>query len=557
MRSLGWSYTFKAAARILAVLMIFGLGAVGCDSSSNPSNGAGGGVNPQVQVVLNGAGNVATVTYGDKVYTIDTSARPGATIDAASIDVYMLNEFPGRNIPLGYVTPDYMLGFTVKGLNAGETIVVTLTFPTALPNNAWYYKANAVGFFRYLGAAIEGNTVRLTLTDNGPGDNDNIPGQITDPGGPAVIPSPDGPWSYGDNGDILDQNGKVVGKDSGFLSPNRNTFNFGAAGNAQSTNSQQLFLQDIDPDNQHYQGSEWVSQSSGRASLDQIWGDGGTATEVWSNPSESPEGKSTDTISFETPEGDHLFDIEVNMNKMPEGTTMPPFGNLYTPLDGATVQGSVPVTGWVLDDVGAQSVEIWRNSGTGPTYVGDATFVDGARPDIESQYPDYPQSGRAGWGYMLLTNSLPDGSTSLWAVATDVEGNETTLGTKTITVDNANAVKPFGAIDSPPGPCTPLSGQATVLGWVLTPQPNSIPADGSTINVYIDGVNRGNPTYNIYRQDVANLFPGYNNSDGAGFLFQIDTTTYADGIHSIHWTATDDAGNSGGIGSRYFSISNP
>ncbi|MCP4707754.1 MAG: hypothetical protein GY869_03945, partial [Planctomycetes bacterium] len=93
-------------------------------------------------------------------------------------------------------------------------------------------------------------------------------------------------------------------------------------------------------------------------------------------------------------------------------------------------------------------------------------------------------------------------------------------------------------------------------GWVLTPQPNTIPTDGSTIKVWVDGVNVGHPVYNLYRADIATLFPGYNNSGGAVGYFTLDTTTYANGVHTIQWTATDDDGNSDGIGSRYFNIQN-
>jgi hypothetical protein len=83
-----------------------------------------------------------------------------------------------------------------------------------------------------------------------------------------------------------------------------------------------------------------------------------------------------------------------------------------------------------------------------------------------------------------------------------------------------------------------------------------IPTDGSTINVFVDGVNTGHPTYNIYRKDIADLFPGYANSNGAIGYFYLDTTAYENGVHTIQWTAADDAGNTDGIGSRYFTIQN-
>ncbi len=100
------------------------------------------------------------------------------------------------------------------------------------------------------------------------------------------------------------------------------------------------------------------------------------------------------------------------------------------------------------------------------------------------------------------------------------------------------------------------SPSSTVTGWALTPQPNKIPEDGSTLSVYVDGVNLGHPTYNIYREDIVTLFPGYANSDGALWYFEFDTTTCANGVHTVYLTATDDAGNTDGIGSRFFTILN-
>ncbi|MDQ1353538.1 MAG: hypothetical protein QG657_3844, partial [Acidobacteriota bacterium] len=63
-------------------------------------------------------------------------------------------------------------------------------------------------------------------------------------------------------------------------------------------------------------------------------------------------------------------------------------------------------------------------------------------------------------------------------------------------------------------------------------------------------------TYNIYRSDIASLFPGYNNSNGALAYYDFNTTSFDDGLHTIVWVATDNATNSDGIGSRYFNIQN-
>ncbi|MCP4219239.1 MAG: hypothetical protein GY765_31690, partial [bacterium] len=247
--------------------------------------------------------------------------------------------------------------------------------------------------------------------------------------------------------------------------------------------------------------------------------------------------------------------VTVYLTVYGNGRTSAPFGDFLTPEDGASVSSSVPFTGWVLDDLEVSSVQIY----SGSTYIGDAVFVDGARPDLEAAYPDYPKNYQAGWGYMMLTNFLPGGGNGVYtisAIATDYEGNQTTLGTKTITVDNTNVVKPFGSIDTPTQGGVAYGTNFRHQGWVLTPLPNTIPVNGKTINVYIDSEYVGHPSYNSSRQDIAGFFPTNNNSSGAGAYMDINTTTYANGTHSIFWVVTDNGGNVDGIGSRFFTIQN-
>jgi hypothetical protein len=237
------------------------------------------------------------------------------------------------------------------------------------------------------------------------------------------------------------------------------------------------------------------------------------------------------------------------------GKTSAPFGEFSTPVNGSSLSGSIPVTGWALDDIEVSNIKLYIET----TYIGDAIFVEGARPDLDAYYHNLPNSNKAGWGYMLLSNTLPNGGNgayTLTAKATDIEGNEVILGSKTITIDNAHAVNPFGAIDTPTQGGIVSGKEYVNYGWVLTPMPNSIPADGSTINVYIDGEVQGHPGYNINRTDIAALFPGYANSDGAGGYYYIDTTKLKNGLHTISWTAVDSAGNTDGIGSRYFTVMN-
>src|SRR5205085_6153904 len=100
-------------------------------------------------------------------------------------------------------------------------------------------------------------------------------------------------------------------------------------------------------------------------------------------------------------------------------------------------------------------VELWRGVAPGETkppfgstssdprngkiFISNATFVDGARPDVEAQFGSYPRSYRAGWGYLMLTWGLwnqGNGPFTLHAFAFDKEGNIANIGTKNINVNN-------------------------------------------------------------------------------------------------------------------------
>ncbi len=199
------------------------------------------------------------------------------------------------------------------------------------------------------------------------------------------------------------------------------------------------------------------------------------------------------------------FDTSVN-NVAPTGSA----GSEWASLDanyGKPVDGINPIGRSVLNDV-------WEWKSIERNYVRPAKSVDDplGNPGANSGGYDalthggnyqsnlklwaslmnntgvgwqYPAGQRAGWGYMMLTNFLPQ---------------------------SQQTVKPFGAIDT--------------------------------------------PTYNQYRSDVASLFPGYANSNGTADYFDMDTTAYANGVHTIHWTASDSGENTDGIGSRYFTIQN-
>ena len=270
------------------------------------------------------------------------------------------------------------------------------------------------------------------------------------------------------------------------------------------------------------------------------------------------------TVAFR----DTLTDAQVlgtvRANVLP---SIAPFGAIDTPEDAATVSGDMPLTGWVMDDVALfGNVLIYRDAmpgeftspaTPGKVFVGVATRIAGARPDVQALFPQYAENDRAGFGAMILTNALPNGGNGTFTFHVQLADryHTTWLGPRTVTVDNANSPLPFGAVDTP-APGQTVSGVITVHGWALTPGTAMIPLDGSTIDVIVDGQVVGHPTYNQARPDVQALFPGYTNAAAPGGSFTLDTSTLSNGTHTIAWVVRDSAGNAKGIGSRFFTVQN-
>ena len=132
--------------------------------------------------------------------------------------------------------------------------------------------------------------------------------------------------------------------------------------------------------------------------------------------------------------------VDVTLNLMAPGTSPGPFGSIDTPTDLRTgVTGAVPFTGWALDDIEVTRVMICRSAfgtevapvdpncgGAAQIFVGLPVFIDGARPDVAEAFPASPMNHRAGWGFMVLTNTLPNHGNGTYVFhvwAEDREGN--------------------------------------------------------------------------------------------------------------------------------------
>ncbi|MCX6545017.1 MAG: putative Ig domain-containing protein [Acidobacteria bacterium] len=325
-----------------------------------------------------------------------------------------------------------------------------------------------------------------------------------------------------------------------------------------------------------------AARSNGAARLDGTSPIAGTFVYAPSAGTVLALGSHTLSVTFMPTDGDNYSPAMASTNlavltEEEAAANQIPFGAFDTPADGTTrMQGSFALTGWALDDVGIDRVEIWRDlaAGEDPThayttdpshpahgkvFIANPFFVKNSRTDVEALYPDYPFANRAGWGYLLMSRGLHaqgNGTYTLYAFAFDVDGHSASLGTKTITVDNARAAKPFGAIDTP-GYGETMTGTFYNFGWALTPAgPSSCRIENGGVSVSIDSGPLAPAMYGDARSDIAAAFPDLLNSANASGAFAVDTKKLSNGMHQIGWLVTDNCGRQEGVGSRFFNVLN-
>jgi hypothetical protein len=248
----------------------------------------------------------------------------------------------------------------------------------------------------------------------------------------------------------------------------------------------------------------------------------------------------------------------------------PPIGAIDIPGPDTIEEANsaFPVTGWALDDTGIDHVDIMVDGlivagavccNVPPTYppssASSAVFGT-TRPDVQAAFPDpllFPQSLFSGWQANIDSTSLINGQHELSVRATDIDGASRVIGTRTFTVDNASLnLHPFGDVDLPldqitflpvctsgglPSGCTPALCAPVnlnhVSGWVLDTGARLDFGQTGYVELLIDGVIIANTRadciinaagafqncYGINRPDVEQVYPGFVNSDNAGFDF--------------------------------------
>jgi phospholipase C len=212
----------------------------------------------------------------------------------------------------------------------------------------------------------------------------------------------------------------------------------------------------------------------------------------------------------------------------------------------STLIGVTPLRGWAVNDnVAISSVAV---SIDGAPY-GNATYGSN-RPDVCNVFPGRAGCPNVGWTSSLDTTQLADGTHTLSIDATANPGEHLAISIP-FTVANWSTANPTRiSIDNPSAQSAPFSGVAAWGGWALDDQ-SAI----TNVAIAVDGASFGNASYGGVRSDVCGAFPGRPGCPNVGWNIAVDTTSLADGPHTLDVTATS-AGGQHTTASASFQVAN-
>jgi N-acetylmuramoyl-L-alanine amidase len=98
------------------------------------------------------------------------------------------------------------------------------------------------------------------------------------------------------------------------------------------------------------------------------------------------------------------------------------------------------------------------------------------------------------------------------------------------------AAQPFGSFGGKVGGGNSGAGLLPLHGWAL--DDNGI----ESVDVLVDGIVSGRAAYGRARAGVAQRFPGFPDASAAGFAFELDTTRYLNGQHTVSIRVKSKAG---------------
>ena len=221
------------------------------------------------------------------------------------------------------------------------------------------------------------------------------------------------------------------------------------------------------------------------------------------------------------------------------------YAMIETPSDGDTVSGSVPVTGYfALPDASIAGVDVIMD---GLSYGSALYGID--RHAVCATLPGNPPNcPRIGFSFTLNSAAqnqtgailVENGPHTLQVRATDIYGRTFTIPAKplAITVNNSPHAKPVAAITAP-APNQTVSGTVDISGYAYSAQGTI-----RSVRLIVDGflytsipVNTGTA-----RPDVCAALQNVTACPNIGFDVDFDTTSLANGPHTLDVLVTDNTG---------------
>jgi hypothetical protein len=251
------------------------------------------------------------------------------------------------------------------------------------------------------------------------------------------------------------------------------------------------------------------------------------------------------------------------------GWAAAPFGSFGGIVSGGNSGGgSMPLTGWALDDNGVLAVDILVDG----LVAGRASYGR-ARAGVTARFPGYPDSAGPGFAFQLDTTHYLNGQHTVSVRVKSRAGEVAFLPSRSITFSNVeHDLAPFGTIEFP-RPQAEMRGNcnldpaaprrlSVVSGYAL--DAGTTPADTGVgyVELLIDRASFANSQvdcfyssdaggssdcYGLRRVDIERLYPSLKDSPHSGFRFVLDVGAlvgsglYSPGAHVLTIRAGDHA----------------
>ncbi|MEN0101867.1 MAG: hypothetical protein AAGC90_02985 [Curtobacterium sp.] len=203
-----------------------------------------------------------------------------------------------------------------------------------------------------------------------------------------------------------------------------------------------------------------------------------------------------------------------------------PFGGIDAKQYGP---GYVQVGGWAIDpNDKAATVQVqWYSDGK---LLGTLP-ANASRPDVGRAYP-----GAGNNHGILNTLTVGGGTHSICAVGVNIgSGSNAQIG-QCVTVAVSTG-SPIGGMDV----SSPSAGTIAVGGWTIDPDT----AASISVDVYVDGRNRGRSVANASRPDVGRVYANYGNAHGIATTVSASAGTHQVCVYGLNATGPGGSTNLG------------